>query len=216
MKKQTLTEVLKPTIAATYLLPKSIAALIEADYQAAQRTDTARKAEVEAMQAILKALDLNNTAMIQATIAAINTRFGDDKDRANVRTNIIRNAVAVAVGGTVGRGKDKVAVKGKGIATVNQVLSSADTLTELKAELAKAKPEALKPARSEVQKAKSMTAAAPITLDHADEQLVKVIQFYCENVLDVKVKADSVLADMLMKACNKVLAREAAHAKKAA
>jgi hypothetical protein len=131
-------------------LHTSIAAMFAA-FSATTKTD---RADYDATARLLKTAPLNDADVVKAIRADLFETFGEaHRDAAQIRVNILNNARRVAYGGT----KAGKAIRGKGHATLLEVVASVASVRELKRALADAVPEALKGVSGGDRKTKGKT-----------------------------------------------------------
>lgn len=119
----------------------SIAHAVSAMFAAFAGLVKVEKADYMAVAAVVKAAPLNDADYCKALRAELFAKFGEaHKDAAQIRWNIINNARRVAYGGS----RDGKAIRGKGHAAMLEVLTSTDSVRELKRAMADAVPAQLK------------------------------------------------------------------------
>lgn len=94
---------------------------------------------------LVLATDLGSAAQVEAVCADLQATIEDEGYAAKI-CSIVRNARAVAFGGTRGRGDAKVTVAGKGVKALDVAMDGATGLNDLAARVRAAKPAALQQA----------------------------------------------------------------------
>lgn len=120
---------------------ETVAVAVAAMFAAYAEGAKAQETEVKAFGKVLRAAPLGDAEWVTACKAEMTRVFGEShKDAMQYRLNILNNARRIAHGGE----KDGRKVKGKGMAAVLVVLDGANSMRDLKADMAEAVPAGLK------------------------------------------------------------------------
>lgn len=179
-------------------------ALMFSAYIATTKTDGA---DYKAVANLLKTAPLADGAAVKVIREDLFTTFGEThKDAAQIRWNIVKNAVRVAFGGD----RDGKTIKGKGVAHMLQIVVGVDSIRELRKALAEEVPTGLKGksgGKTRGKKAKKTGAAdlSRLPKDVTAEQAMTAARKILEFIRTKFVKPSEVERTNAINACVKAL-----------